>query len=433
MSAALPTGTAAESRPRRGRPSLLRLLYLLTFAAAIAGIGVWGVAWWEDRPLGVAEAALQQKDPQACLKALGPYLAAYPGEGRGLALRGRALVQLGRYPEAQKIFGEIGAAAPADLHAWAQTYLHQEAWTRARGLLERLLELEPNHIDGLHEVTACRTFLGDYAAALESAQKLAQLPGQETRAQLQIGTIHHNRGNYQAAIVAWKRVLELDPEAKTLQIPGDDFLRSYGALLLDAGQPPEAAAAALRQSISLRDSADARFRLGQALMQQGNSPEALVEWEQALKLQPNHRLACESLADLALQRRDSAAALRILLPLADDPRIKASTGYLLQRSYALAGDQLQSKKWSERTVEMRHHEGLQAAVEHVLLDAPESFWGKVIRCRQFASEGNWSEAEMLFDEVLAQSPKEPYLRQLGQAIATKGPLPGLADLPIKRY
>ena len=211
-------------------------------AVGIVSAGtLWCIAWYQqDRPLLEVAAALNKGDASGAMKLINQFLRAYPDDSRAQSLKARILVDAGQYAEGLRLFHRFGAAETADLHAWAKAHLLREEWSDALPVLERLLQLNPNDPDALHEITACRSFLGQYREAIESAKRLSSQPGNEARALLQMGTLHKNLGNAHSAIEAWERVLEYDPQMENLQIPAADFLREFGRQLLQDGKAERA-------------------------------------------------------------------------------------------------------------------------------------------------------------------------------------------------
>jgi tetratricopeptide (TPR) repeat protein len=339
------------------------------------------------------------------------------------------LVALGRPGEAIAWFERVGAAAPEDLHAWAEAYLMRQQYSLAHPLLERVLQLEPNNRDALYEITACRTRLGLYDQAMESARRFAQLPGCEARGYVFLGTLQSDLGNYQEAADSYAQVLKFDPEVKDLQVPGYDFLIQYGRTLLRAGRAAQALAP-LEQSISLQPSAEAYALLGEARAQLGETSAAAEAWRAAVSLESQHRAAREALANAELSQGRGEEALKWLAPLETGPPLNASTAYLFQRAYTLLKNEEAARQWTERTEKLRRAESLQSAVANLLTVSPQSFWARVIRARQFAVDGNYPQAEAMVEPLLKQAPNEPFVAALAEAVRNRSEPPSLEQIPL---
>jgi tetratricopeptide (TPR) repeat protein len=424
-------GTSGKLRRRWSTSA--RLLLAVALIVTVPLGAVWIVVWNEvDRPLQQIERALSAKQTPQALELVGQYLREHPDDARAQALRARILVESGQLADALRIFHRIGAANVADLHAWSKAHLLRQEWSEAVPVLERLLELEPNDPDALHEVTAARAFLGKYRQAFESAERLAAQPGHEARAWLQIGTLHENMGNTHSAAEAWKRVLDYDPRAEGLQVSAADFLAEYGKILLIDGQP-ERARAILDRSVEVRETPEALTRLGRACQQLGDEPQAIVHWKRAVELAPTLREPREFLAQDAFRNGQFAESRTWLEPVISQASLPSSSTYLMQRICLALNQPDLARVWQKRTEQIRQSEKLQAAINQVIKEAPESFWARVIRAYHFAESGNWHQADVLTRGLLNEAGREPFVRELSKCVRNHGPLPSLELLPIHQF
>lgn len=414
---------------RRGKRHIAAILLISIGLAAVAAIGI---VFWQERSLSQAEVMLSKDRPLDAMLLVDTYLANHPLHGRALAIKARSLSKLGRADEVIHIYEHVGAAEAEDLHAWGQAYLLKGQWSRALPILERLLELEPQNADALHEVTACRTNLGQHDRALQSAAAFTALKGYEARGYLLIGTIHRNLGNTRSAIEAFSRVLEFSPDARGLQVKPDDFLLEYGKTLLADGRSEEAILQ-LEKANRISPRPQTYVHLGEAYNRLGRTEDAIQSWKIAVEIEPGNQDARAGLAGVALSQGQAQQALQWLKPLEGDASLRASTAYLLQRSYVALNDRAAAAAWQQRTDELRSKEQLNSLVEQVLVESPQSFWASVIRAYQFAASGNWEQAEFAIAGLAEQNADEPFLADLAHAIARRGTLPDLARLPIKQF
>ncbi len=416
--------------PKRHRFRLLATIC----AASIFAIGmVIFIVWYQqDRPLRDVDAALKSGRTADAMTKVSAYLKDHPQDVKALNLKARILVELGRQPDAIRIFRRIGAVDVADLHAWAKAHLLREEWSEALPILQQLLKLSPNDADGLHEITACLANLGQSNKALKSAERMSTLKGHEARAFVQLGTLHENLGNKKSAAEAWGHVLEYSPGATGLQIPASDFLTAFGSVLLDIGRLSEATAI-LSQSLALQETAEVRLRLGMAYHQTDELEKAIESWRRAVELSPKLREARESLAEVALGNRRYDEARQWLEPLLSAPVLASSTTYLMQRISLANGDREASRQWQTRTAELHQQEHLKTVVDRVVAESPDSIWARAIRAYRFADSGNWHEAEMLMSVVDTDATDEPFLQQLAAAIRRRGNLPALDLLPVHHF
>ena len=419
--------------PRRRRSALARLFWALLSVAVVSSSVVGLVIWYDqDRPLHEIEAALKAHQIPLALQRVGRYLREHPDDVRAQTIKARILVEAGQLSEGLRLFHRVGASDAADLHAWAKAHLLRQEWSDALPVLERLLQLSPNDADALHEITACRSYLGKYRQAFESAERMAKQPGHEARAWLQIGTLHENLTNKRSAAEAWAKVLEYEPQAENLQVSAAEFFGEYGQVLLEDGHP-EAACEVLRRSLTLKEDAEIRASLGQALRQIGDESGAIAAWKQALETTPTLREPRESLADAALQAGHLEEARNWLEPALAGRNVSSSVTYLMQRICSASGDREAAQTWRARSEELRQREMRRSAINHVLVESPESFWARAIRAYQFAEAGNWHQAEVLTSALLAESTRQPFLLELAACVRKRGPLPSLELLPIHQF
>lgn len=410
------------------RPTRRRIRWLLLVLVVLGGL--WGIGWYGRRSLREAERAFRAGDMQTAAQQLALYLDQHPENPRALSLKARMLVMSGRPADAIAIFERVGPASAEDFHAWAKAHLMREEWTPALPLLTQVVALQPENADAWYELTACRMRLGYLEEALESAQQYLQAGvGQQARAHVFLGTIHNDLGNRESAAKAYAQVLEYDPDARSLQVSAEDFFLEYARTLSSLARLDEARTMAER-SLAASATPDAATLLGNIHAQAGRADEAQQSWQRAVEMDPRHVAAREALATAALARGAGSEALRWLEPLAGQANLMGTTAYLLQRTHTLLKNEQQATEWGQRAAQLRETERIVSAVDSVLVDAPQSFWARVIRAYRFALAGNWRQAELMVDQLRREAPNEPFVTELAQALDTRGALPPLTKLPL---
>lgn len=396
-----------------------------------AGSIVFGVVWWRDRPLVEAEASLEKGDAKYAHYLLAKFLDHYPQHQRATALQARTYVALGNPDTALALFEQAGGATIEDLRAWSRAFLMTEQWSLAIPLLERVLQMEPENADALYEITACRVRLGLFEQALESAQRFAQLPGQESRGHMFVGAILRDLGKDAEAAAAYQTVLQYDPQAESLQSPAADFFLQYGQTLLKLGKPEESLEP-LKRSAAARETSEVLFELGNAAMQLHRLDDANTAWKRALVVDERHIEAREALARTALQQNQAQQALEWLSPLTEQDSTLESA-YLRQRAFTLLGNNKEALQWQEIAAKLRKKQEFNAEIESLLRDSPQAFWTRVVRAHRFAQQGNWRQAELLVEMLIQEAPAEPFVIELASAVHRRRELPPLESLPITHY
>lgn len=404
----------------------------------LAGATIIGISlilattlWMQDAQLRAAEKFLNDKDGEAAIRLIREWESSHSPSGRSQALMARCLVEIGDYRRAAGIFEAVGAADATEIHSWASAYLSLQQWGDALPLLKDLRKRDAANPDVIHELAACQAKLGLLEEALTSAEEFRKYEKYAHRAWLLIGVIHSQRGNKTAAIDAWRHIKEYDPEFKDLQLPANEFLTQFASLEIEQGQTKEAMAL-LEKSLSLHETAEARFQSGLAEDLSGESQKANASWQRAVALEPSHRNARESLARQAIAAGDLDEAMNQLKPLSAQPSLRSSTAYLIQRIEQLRGNTEQAANWQKRTEELRNREAIDSAVNRILRESPESYWAQVIRSYQFAERGNYRQAQDLLDKIVSEN-EDPFVRNLRSAVSDRNTLPSKSDFPIKQF
>ena len=425
--------TSLGRRRRSGRSWLRRFGPLLLLPCGSAA-GIFGVFWWQERPLRQAESLLisgTSEGPAQALKILDEWLKSNGDSSAGKALRARILVRLGDPAEALRLLQQVGADKVEEMQAWTEACLLLERWTSALPVLEYLKNLQPNNPDVLHQLSACRAKLGRYDEAVAAARLFADLPDCAARGQALIGMLERDRANYQKCVDAWDALLKIQPDATGLQVTPAELFLEYGKALLQLGRGDDAVRA-LQKSQSLQASADSAAFLGKAFAASGRQTEAEAAWKVALQLNPESRLAREGLAELALQEARFADALELLSPLENSPNLRSSTAFLLQRTHALLKQPEKAVVWKDRITQLNREEDARIQMEQVIFTSPDSLWGQVFQAWHLAEQQNPEQASQLLYPYVRED-SHPFIRKLWTAIEQGSAIPGLNEVPMDVY
>lgn len=417
---------------RKKKRSLLFRRLTILGGLALGVVAVFaGIFWFQDADLRKAEQQIAEGNHEAAVRLIRAWERTYAASGRSQALLARSLAESGDVRLAIRIFETVGAANTVEIHAWARACLSAHQWSNALPLLKDLRIRDPENADILHELAACQAKLGLLEEALETANEFKSHEKYAHRAWLLIGVLHSQRGNKTAAIEAWQKIAQYDPEYLDLQLRPEEFLTQFASLQIELGQAAEASAL-LTKALSIRETAEAQFQAGLAADLIGDHASAKQRWQRTIELDSSHRNGRESLARLALASGNADEARILLAPLAGSQDLRSSTAYLMQRVAQLKGDAEQAETWKRRTEELRHRETIDSTVNRLLTEAPDSYWSQVVRCYQFAESGNFQQAQQLLDRIRDEN-EDPFVADLRVAVATQGKLPEKSRFPIKQF
>jgi len=420
-----PPTSAPAPRHRRG----LRLLLAALLAIGGALSVVWGINWWNDWPLREGEAALEADDPTRAEALARFYLDGHADDARGLSLRARALVKLGRSEEAVGIYEKVQPASADDLHALAAGYLMMESWSRAKPILTVFLESNPGDADALYELATCTARLGQLKEAVVAAQQLAAAPGMKAQGLFLQAIFRQDLGDSAAAAEAYQQLIAEVPDAAELPLPPHEIFLQYGNTLLDQGNAADAIAQ-FQRSIAIEPTGEAFFRLGRAMAQDGNQDAAITAWTEAVAVQPDSVSPREALAEAALANGDADAAEAWLGPLTDVATQRAETAYLFQRLAASRNDTAAFAEWKAAADTARQRQQRDRLLDQFVLAAPANPWATCVRAHRFASAGNIQQANDLLAGLPVDFIDDPFVRDLRRAIESKSELPSLDRVPV---
>lgn len=246
-----------------------------------------------------ANEAMMAGDFEAAAAAADEVLAANPENGFGHYIKGMALLQLGRLPEAREALTSAVELLPE------QPGVHF-------GLGTLMLE-EADALEETAKADAARAKRLEAAAELE--KELALSPG-AVEVQTNLALAWYKGGELDKAAEAFQLVLETNP----------DDLNAYFALsdvYNQLDRPDEAMAVLERLPIGGRDAAVGFFNVAVNLFNEGNGDSAMVAVTRALEMDPEHARSHQLQGNLYLQKGMTAEALasfRRFLELApEDP------------------------------------------------------------------------------------------------------------------
>lgn len=199
----------------------------------------------DDPQAGVvlAEVLRSQDRLDEAVAVLDPMIAAHPDGAdaeRLLFLRGSALERSGRWPQAEADLRRALQLKPDDAEvqnylgfAWADRGEHLR---EALAMLERASAAQPDQGAVLDSVGWARFRMGDLRGALRDLEKAVSLEPADPEINDHLGDAYQRAGRRAEARYQWRRVLTLEPEART-RAAAEAKLRSVGDAPARAGSP----------------------------------------------------------------------------------------------------------------------------------------------------------------------------------------------------
>jgi tetratricopeptide (TPR) repeat protein len=205
----------------------------------------------------------------------------------------------------------------------------------ARDAAEKAIELDPTLAEAYASRGHVRWKERDWSGAEADFKRCIELNPNYSYAHLFYSIFLAFNGRIEDGLKESKRATELDPYS----IP---IVANYGYLYYLARRPDEAIAIAKR-AVAFDDSIPiGRQRLGLAYEQKGMWPEAIAEFEAAVKQSNGVQLSLASLAHVYAVSGHEVEARKILSELEDRAKRQFVSPYLLATVYAGLGDKRQA-------------------------------------------------------------------------------------------
>jgi tetratricopeptide (TPR) repeat protein len=173
----------------------------------------------------------------------------------------------------------------------------------ARRCYQRLLDLDPMHLETLRLAASATMQSGDPAAALALLDRAMRIDARHVGVLNERGVALWRLGRLEEALVSHAEAVRLKPD----QV---EALNNRGVMLLELGRPQEALAS-FEAAIRIRhDHPSSLSNLGNALFALGRLEEALASYSEAIRVKPGHAKALHNrgVALRDLRRFDEALA-----------------------------------------------------------------------------------------------------------------------------
>lgn len=334
--------------PRTGRRVIAAV------AATLAIGAVWLLMWRGADVRRTRLAALLKAGQSAQALDLANQLLQTTAEDDDL-LRAKcqALEELRRVHEAVGTYSLIQSPTVTDFQNWASALMRLNQWQAAAEVLTKAQQQTSTDAAVTWQLTACWLQLKRPASAIDSAQQLLLVPGYRGRAHLQLAAAYRQLDDLQN--VSRHLELALSEKGEPLPLSEREIRLSAAEALLIAGRARRALKV-LQEGPATDTDMQLLLLRGDANLQLGDYAAAEREYRQALALDSRHAGALESLAEIKLQQKLPAAAVELLLPLAESPGTTSATAFLLQRAYTDLRNFPEAHRWQRQVEELRQAE-----------------------------------------------------------------------------
>jgi tetratricopeptide (TPR) repeat protein len=310
------TSLRASSRTPHHRRWTGRLAFL---APALGLLVVTGWNLTRSDHLEPARRAYAKGDLAVGLQRSLDHLRRRPWSDDAALIAARCLSRLDFAEAAEPYFQKAGPLSLEDLQLRAFGLVRGNHRRLAIEAYEQILARWPDNVTALRRLAAVQLSENNVPQLNGLADRLIQSPRGAAIGYTLRGVVAHNDFNYEGAVAAFERVLELDPELRVMPLPKPLFWSQLADDLIKLGR---FGAAVEHLTTFLAGARDAPLMntLGRAHVLAGSFPEAERCFRQAAEWEPGSYLPWLNLGKLELQRRRFAEALeglenaRLLVP-----------------------------------------------------------------------------------------------------------------------
>ena len=286
-----------------------RLLVLAGIFAAFAGAALWHLNRFD--PWETASAAFDRREIGTALSLANAYLKSHPRDPRASLLAARCETRLGRLDLAESLYQAAGPREHDDLQSRALGLIKLNHPDKAAIVYQDLLKTWPDDAIALQRLGSLRIGRKAWAEVRKIAESLIQIPDAEIAGQTMMAIARHESRQYKTAIAAFERVVELDPELKTMPLPKALFWRNYATDLLAEGRTADARNLLERANAEQSDAALVEL-LGQSYLLDNEPEKAEACWQKAIEIDDTFVDTWLDLGQLANRRRQWPEAITFL-------------------------------------------------------------------------------------------------------------------------
>jgi tetratricopeptide (TPR) repeat protein len=248
------------------------------------------------------------------------------GQAAILFQQANGLHRAGRLDEAERVYRQVAALAPASPEPWHHLGAVLQQAGRAGQAVEaitRAAKLAPHSADILLSLGTAQRGAGHIDAAIDSFRRALRLRPGFAEGHYNLGNTYLKAGRAEDAVRAYARALAIRPGFV-------EAANNQGNALLALGRPAEALACFEMVAAAAPGQAEAQVNLANALQALGRLDEADAALHRATGAAPDQVAFWRRRADLSVARRDAASLLACRRQVArlapDDPGAQHDLG-----------------------------------------------------------------------------------------------------------
>jgi tetratricopeptide (TPR) repeat protein len=248
----------------------------------------------------------RQPDYVLALRRTLDHLKNHPSDPEGSRLAALCLSRLDYAAEAEAYYARAraeGGLSLDDLHVRAFGLSRGNFREQAIAAYKEILERQPDDAEALQKLAAIYYSVKWYPEALSVAERLSRssITSRAVAGYALMGVVHHEEHRPGLAVAADEKVLELDPQLKTLTLPADLFFADLAQDLIDTGRAADARRH-INRIVDQRDDPALIDILGSAYFAEGQEDDAEHCWKRVTEIEPSFHRPWLNLGKLALRR-----------------------------------------------------------------------------------------------------------------------------------
>lgn len=329
--------------------------------AAILAILAGLTAWNATRPahLPRAEVASARGHHVAALRGALDHLQRRPWSARAARLAGLSLSALDYPGPAEGYYRRAGALDRDASHVRALALVRSNRGPEAEAVYEAILARWPDDPTALRRLAVVYMTRHDTGKSLALARRLADSPDRPAAVVglTMVATVNHNIRDYERAASSAARVLELDPELRSMPLPRRQFRTQYAFDLVQLGQGEAAQEQILRAMAESGEDAELSDLLAQSYHQRGRLDDAERAYRRALEHDPSFTPSLVGLGRALLAAgRAGEAAEALTQAVRREPNNYAAL-YSLGLAHNRLGHAEEARRLRRRLDELKQRQG----------------------------------------------------------------------------